>query len=132
MGGTPVFTFATSNIGTGITITTIGYTISGVDSGNYNLTQPILSANITDVLGLDDISLINLMKIYPNPVVNALYIEANSIQLEQVIVYDALGKIIINNKLNLDRINTSALKPSVYFLKIKTDRGTVVRRIIKK
>ena len=43
----PVFTFATSNVGTGITINTTGYSITGTDAGKYTLTQPTLSANIT-------------------------------------------------------------------------------------
>ncbi|MFI8379189.1 MBG domain-containing protein [Leeuwenhoekiella sp. NPDC079379] len=47
LGGTPVFTFASADVGTGITITTMGYTISGVDANNYTLTQPDLSADIT-------------------------------------------------------------------------------------
>jgi len=47
LGGTPDFTFASSNVGTGITINTTGYTISGADAGNYTLTQPTLSADIT-------------------------------------------------------------------------------------
>ena len=47
LGGSPVFTFASANVGTGVTLNTTGYTISGTDSGNYTLTQPTLSANIT-------------------------------------------------------------------------------------
>jgi hypothetical protein len=132
LGGAPVFTFVSADIGIEIVITTTGYTISGVDSGNYSLTQPILSADITAALGLDDISLIDLVKIYPNPAVNELYIKTNSIQLEQVIVYDVLGKVIINTKLNLDKIDVSTLTVGMYLLKIKTDQGKVVRRIIKK
>jgi surface protein len=46
LGGAPVFTFASANVGTGITMTTSGYTISGTDSGNYTLTQPTLSGDI--------------------------------------------------------------------------------------
>ncbi|MEQ6124971.1 Ig-like domain-containing protein, partial [Pseudotenacibaculum sp. MALMAid0570] len=49
LGGSPVFTFASANVGTGITINTSGYTISGTDSGNYTLTQPTLSADITGI-----------------------------------------------------------------------------------
>ena len=49
LGGSPVFTFASANVGTGITINTTGYTISGTDSGNYTLTQPTLSADITGI-----------------------------------------------------------------------------------
>ena len=45
--GSPVFTFASANVGTDITITTTGYTISGTDLGNYTLTQPTLSGDIT-------------------------------------------------------------------------------------
>jgi phosphotransferase system IIA component len=47
LGGSPVFTFASANVGTGITINTSGYAISGTDSGNYTLTQPTLSGDIT-------------------------------------------------------------------------------------
>jgi len=45
--GTPVFTFAGSKVGAGITIATTGYGLSGSQAGNYSLTQPTLSANIT-------------------------------------------------------------------------------------
>jgi hypothetical protein len=47
LDGTPIFTFASANAGTGIAITTTGYTLTGANAGNYTLTQPSLSANIT-------------------------------------------------------------------------------------
>ncbi|MDB4709727.1 Ig-like domain-containing protein, partial [Flavobacteriaceae bacterium] len=47
LGGSPVFTFASANVGTGITISTSGYTINGADAGKYSLTQPTLSGDIT-------------------------------------------------------------------------------------
>ena len=47
LSGTPVFTFASANVGTGISISTSGYTLSGANAANYTLTQPTLSANIT-------------------------------------------------------------------------------------
>jgi hypothetical protein len=47
LSGTPSFSFASANVGTGIEITTTGYTLSGAAAGNYTLIQPILSANIT-------------------------------------------------------------------------------------
>ena len=63
LGGSPGFTFASSNVGTDITIITIGYTISGTDSGNYTLTQPTLSGNIT-AKELSIIGLIGSDKVY--------------------------------------------------------------------
>ena len=47
LGGSPVFTFAIVNVGTGITINTTGYTLSGTDAVKYTLTQPTLSGDIT-------------------------------------------------------------------------------------
>jgi len=63
LGGSPVYTFASANVGTGITLNTIGYTISGTDSGNYTLTQPTLSADIT-AKGLTITGLTGTDKIY--------------------------------------------------------------------
>jgi gliding motility-associated-like protein len=47
LAGAPVYTFADANLGTSKVITTTGYTLSGVAAGNYSLTQPSLSADIT-------------------------------------------------------------------------------------
>ena len=50
LGGTPVATFASAAVGTGIAVTVTGYTISGSAAGNYTLTQPTgLTADITAV-----------------------------------------------------------------------------------
>ncbi|MFN5814333.1 MAG: beta strand repeat-containing protein, partial [Bacteroidota bacterium] len=50
LGGSPTFTFLTTDVRDGVTITVSGYTISGSASGNYTLIQPSLSANITSRL----------------------------------------------------------------------------------
>ena len=47
IAGTPTYTFAQSTVGTGIGITTTGYTLTGAAAGNYSLSQPSLNANIT-------------------------------------------------------------------------------------
>ena len=47
IAGTPTYTFATEDVGTGIAIATTGFTLAGDDAGNYTLTQPTLSASIT-------------------------------------------------------------------------------------
>jgi hypothetical protein len=45
--GSPVFTFASANVGTDITVITTGYTLSVTAAAKYILTQPTLSANIS-------------------------------------------------------------------------------------
>lgn len=47
IAGTPTAVFADKNVGTGKAITFTGYTLTGTKSGNYILTQPSLTANIT-------------------------------------------------------------------------------------
>jgi hypothetical protein len=47
LSGTPTFTFSSANVGTGISVTTSGYSLTGEDAANYSLTQPTFSANIT-------------------------------------------------------------------------------------
>ena len=49
LSGSPVYNFTTASIGTGISITTTGYALSGSDAGKYTLIQPTLSANITAI-----------------------------------------------------------------------------------
>jgi predicted RNA-binding protein with TRAM domain len=47
LSGTPSFTFASAAVGTGISVSTTGYSLTGAQSGNYTLTQPSFTANIT-------------------------------------------------------------------------------------
>ncbi|MFZ4772222.1 MAG: beta strand repeat-containing protein, partial [Ferruginibacter sp.] len=46
LSGTPVGTFASSAVGTGIVVNVTGYILTGANEGNYSLTQPTLSADI--------------------------------------------------------------------------------------
>ena len=47
LDGTPTFTFASENVATGIALTGAGYTLAGATAANYTLTQPMLTADIT-------------------------------------------------------------------------------------
>ena len=47
IGGTPVATYTSANVANGITVNVTGYTKSGTNAGNYTLTQPTLTGNIT-------------------------------------------------------------------------------------
>ncbi|MCX6953560.1 MAG: YDG domain-containing protein, partial [Verrucomicrobia bacterium] len=47
LAGSPVATFATKTVATGKTVTVTGYSLTGSAAGNYSLTQPTTTANIT-------------------------------------------------------------------------------------
>ena len=47
LSGTPTFAFGSGNVENGQTLTGSGYTLAGTTAGNYTLTQPTVTANIT-------------------------------------------------------------------------------------
>ena len=47
LSGTPTFTFGAATVTNGHTLTASGYTLTGTTAGNYTLTQPAVTANIT-------------------------------------------------------------------------------------
>lgn len=80
--------------------------------------------------------------IYPNPVNDKLYIETE-VQVEEIAVYDIYGRLACrdasNASTNASNASTNAFNVSVqdldagiYFVKIVTENGEVVKRFIKK
>ncbi|GAB1856251.1 hypothetical protein MHTCC0001_10860 [Flavobacteriaceae bacterium MHTCC 0001] len=131
LDGSPTFTFVSASVGTNITINTTGYTITGSDSGNYTLTQPILSADITEALGLEDTLLKGSITLYPLPVKEELHIKADGAKIDKVALYDITGKLIVKLQFENTSIKTSSISTGVYLLKIETDKGAMVKRIVK-
>ena len=124
LGGTPVFTFASAELGTDISITTTGFIITGSDNGNYTLTQPALSADIVTTLGVDDITDVKLsLKLFPNPSVNFIKISGLS-EKANYIIYNLLGKEILRGKvLNEENIFIDDLSNGTYFIKVENAKA---------
>ncbi|MBO5957144.1 MAG: T9SS type A sorting domain-containing protein [Bacteroidales bacterium] len=74
------------------------------------------------------------VEIYPNPVNDRLYIEAET-EIEEVVIYDVYGRVqnLRNSETQKLRnsIDLSELKSGIYFVKINTHEGNIVKRIIK-
>ena len=73
--------------------------------------------------------------IYPNPVSDKLYIETE-VEIEEVVVYAITGVIVgqqstVNSQQSLT-IDVTNLNSGVYFVKIVTENGEVVKRFVKK
>jgi hypothetical protein len=73
----------------------------------------------------------NRFEIYPNPVNDRLYIETQTLTIE---IYDIYGRRQVaetprhQGNLTIDLEN---LKSGIYFVKINTEKGNIVKRIIK-
>jgi hypothetical protein len=73
------------------------------------------------------------INIYPNPTNDKLYIKAET-EIEDVVVYDVYGRHLVTETPSLQdnvAINVENLKSGIYFVKINTGKGNIVKRIIK-
>ena len=70
--------------------------------------------------------------LYPNPVNDKLYIETE-VEVEEVVVYDIYGRRQEPSAIScqLSAIDVTDLKKGVYFVKVVTSEGDIVKRIIK-
>lgn len=89
---------------------------------------------------VNNVSLVNfsVSKIYPNPATNVLNVnlDANNIVLHSIELVNLHGQVILTEKINATRVNTSMnldnVEVGVYFLNILTDRGSVTKKVIVK
>lgn len=83
----------------------------------------------------DEISELNsAFTIFPNPVEKQLVIETD-IKVEEVEIYDVFGRLQdykTTGQQGMTSIDVSEFNAGVYFIKIKTDKGEVTKRFIKK
>jgi hypothetical protein len=74
------------------------------------------------------------LDLYPNPVQDKLYIEAEAV-IEEVVVYDVYGRVqnLRNSETQKLRnsIDVSDLNSGVYFVQIKTEEGNITKRFVK-
>ncbi len=73
----------------------------------------------------------NDINIYPNPANDRLHIETKA-EIEEVVIYDVYGRqqSTVNGQ-QLLTIDLSILNTGIYFIKINTKEGNIVKRIIK-
>jgi hypothetical protein len=85
-------------------------------------------------LGEDIEELTSSVNIYPNPVSDKLYIKTEA-EIEEVVVYDVYGRVqnLRNSETQKLRnsIDVTDLNSGVYFVKVRTENGNIVKRIIK-
>jgi hypothetical protein len=75
------------------------------------------------------------LKIFTNPAKNEIVIENGGLSIEYVEIYDLSGHKMLNCKLSTGnyqlKINVSSLVQGIYLVKIYTDKGLIINKIIK-
>jgi hypothetical protein len=83
---------------------------------------------INDV-GIDE-NVLSKIVIFPNPTRGELRIESKELEIKNVEIFDIYGKKILSN-FNINLIDISELQAGIYFVKVFTEHGEVVKKVIK-
>ncbi|KAF2509857.1 T9SS type A sorting domain-containing protein [Flavobacterium foetidum] len=78
-----------------------------------------------------DTSVIEGLSLYPNPVTNGkVYISSKNDLEKEIIVFDILGKKVLQAHLTTKELNVSELPPGVYIIKISEQNASATRKLI--
>ena len=71
------------------------------------------------------------LSLYPNPVTNGkVYISSKNDLEKEIIIFDILGKKVLQTHLNSRELNVSDLVPGVYIIKISEENASATRKLI--
>ena len=103
------------------------YEVVWVDS-DYNITCPEGVFYHVPLTQVSEIDVVN--KIYPNPTSGDLHIEASG--MTRVSVINTLGQVVLDEAVKSDEtvINMAQFNNGIYLVRIATENGTSVKRIV--
>ena len=100
----------------------------GILVDNLAITQ-----TFAETLSNEEFTIANGFKVYPNPTsLGFVNIASASNETISVAVYDILGKQVINQTLNNNRLNVSTLNSGVYIMKVTQNNASVTKKLIVK
>ena len=88
---------------------------------------------LEQVLSVDDTEFQNVISVYPNPNNGAIHINnTGNIVLEKAAIYASTGKRVkvFNNISNQKSLSFNSLKSGLYFLKLDSDKGSIIKKLI--
>jgi uncharacterized Ntn-hydrolase superfamily protein len=88
----------------------------------------------SEVLGVAE-QVLNSVSVYPNPASDSISITATNTTVSQITVYDVNGRTVAQESFSSTtnyKINMADLSAALYFVKIKTESGSVFKRVVKK
>ena len=123
--------------------TTLSYTVSGLSANTryyYSLTPYNASGNMLTIFTGDftttaaGSSIENIVasqvSIFPNPAKHEIFIKSE-FQIEKVEIYSLAGRLMISENNFNEKISISDLPQGVYLLKVYSDKGLTISKIVK-
>lgn len=94
--------------------------------------DPIATYSQLCDLGIAENTLNKDIIVYPNPVYKTVNIVANNVTIKQIIIYTILGKKLLQKQGNIQHVNMAQLPKGILFIKIETDKGFLIKKVVKK
>ena len=109
-----------------------GYYLDLADPLSDNSVAANWRASTNIVLSSPDPELISGLRIYPTPVKNNLTIEYGG-QIISLELFDFQGRIVRSLEVNSTtyNLNMSSFSPGIYIIKLKSEGGNIVKKIVK-
>jgi len=85
-------------------------------------------------VGINERENVDKIVIYPNPTTGKLQITSNELQIDNVEIFDIYGKKLLEQKAEgrkQKEIDVTDFSSGIYFIKIQTKLGMIVKKIIK-
>ena len=73
----------------------------------------------------------NQINIYPNPTTDKVFIDAQNIDIQSITVFDMVGKQVQNIQKSALSAPLSIPTAGTYFIRIETNKGAVMKKIVK-
>ncbi len=114
------------------------YTVYLIAKNNYCPNDTLTKNNYIHVTNSTNINnnTVNDFVIYPNPTKAYLQIKTNNLQINSYKIYNIYGESINNSHLlknakEICKINVTNLQKGIYFIKLQTNKGIIVKKFIK-
>ena len=109
--------------------------VDNVDQANADLAwskddTATYSEDCKSFLGVDDEILSDGLKLYPNPVSDILSVESK-LALKKIEIYSILGQKVKEINSDFNSISTDHLSRGIFMIKIYSEKGIAVRKLIK-
>ncbi len=97
----------------------------------FFFTMSLSAQEIKQQPKLQETTTIEGLSLYPNPVSNGkVYITSKNDLEKEIVIFDVLGKKVLQTILNSKELNVSNLSPGVYIIKISEENVSATRKLI--
>lgn len=74
------------------------------------------------------------IRLFPNPVVDQVTVEADDFSFDHLRIFDAQGRMLVEQPVRPTMnftLNLSALPSGIFFLEIRAEGGTIIKKVVK-